>query len=146
MLTPPRLIKLDPKLSFEEEQFIEWDTNTCLAYMPLREWGDITVLSLNIIKRYPAISKYREAHELLSNALLQVSINCNNERLECYSKAMCLYFSTKAVKRRFKVIFRYKHTVARLEESFGHQMEINQWKATLLIARQVSQTLDNDLL
>lgn len=90
MLTPPRLIKLDPKLSFEEEQFIEWDTNTCLAYMSLREWGDITALSLNIIKRYPTISKYREAHELLSNALLQVSAKCNNERLEYYSKAMYL--------------------------------------------------------
>ena len=146
MLTPPRPIKLDPKLSFSKEQFIQWDANACFAYMPLRDWGDINAISLNIIERYPAISKSHYAHQLLSSALSQVSAKSDDERLRLYSKAMNVYLNTKAVKKRFNVIFRYRYTVAYLQESIDHQMEIDHLKATLLIARKVSQKFDNELL
>ncbi|KAI7886086.1 hypothetical protein K492DRAFT_227161 [Lichtheimia hyalospora FSU 10163] len=145
MLTPPRPIKLDPKLSFSKEQFIQWDANTCFAYMPLRDWGDVTAISLNIIERYPTISKSHHAHQLLSSALSQISAESDDEPLRFYSKTMNVYLNTKAVKRRFKIIFRYKHTVARLQESVDHQMEIDHLKATLLVARKVSRKFDNEL-
>lgn len=64
-------INLDPKLSFDSDQFIQWDTNTCLARLPLGDWGNVTALSLNIIERYPALCDSDDAYQLLSEALLQ---------------------------------------------------------------------------